>query len=49
MELINLQSARLSEAREAKIVILTKAVEDGNDPEVPIRMAMMENEIDEAT
>ena len=28
----NLQIARLSEAREANIVMLNQAVEDGNDP-----------------
>ena len=32
VELINLQSATLSEAREAKSVIITQVVEDGNDP-----------------
>ena len=31
VELLNLQSARLSNAREAKRVVLNKAVKDGND------------------
>ena len=29
--------------------MLTRALEDGNDPEVPVNMAILENEIDEAT
>ena len=49
MELINLHSARLSEAREEKRVMLTQSVEDRNDPEAPIRMAILENNIDEVT
>ena len=36
VELLNLQSARLSEAREVKKAMLTQVVEDGNDPEAPI-------------
>ena len=49
MELLSLQSARLSEAREAKRVIPTQEVEDENNPEAPIKLDMLENEIDEAT
>ena len=49
MELINLQSARISVARESKKVMMTQAVEYGNDPETPINLDMMENEIYEAT
>ena len=48
MELLNLQSASLSEVSESKIFMLTQAVEDGNDPEAPAQLAMLENEIDEA-
>ena len=48
MELINLQSERISEERE-KIFMLTQAVEYGNEPESLIKLAMLENEIDEAT
>ena len=46
MELLNLQSARLSEAREARIFVLTQAVEYGNEPESSIMLAMLENDID---
>ena len=46
--LFNLDSARLSKEREAKRVILNQEVEDGNDPEAPIKMAILENDIDEA-
>ena len=49
MELLNLHIARLSEAREENKVMLTQEVQEGNDPEARINMAMMENEIDEAT
>ena len=49
MELLNLHSARLSEAREAKIVVLTQAVEDGNYPEALGKLAMLKNKIDEST
>ena len=49
VELLNLQSSRLSEAREAKRAMLTKAVEDGNDPEATINLDMLENKIVEAT
>ena len=49
VELINLQSARLSEEREAKRVMLTQAEEDWNDLEAPTKLAILENEIDEAT
>ena len=48
VEILNLQSARLSEAREAKRSILTQAVEGDNYLDVLIKMAMLENEIDEA-
>ena len=48
MELINLQSERISEERE-KIFMLTQAVEYGDEPESLIKLAMLENEIDEAT
>ena len=48
VELLNLQSARLGELSESKIFMLTQAVEDGNDPEAPAQLAMLENEIDEA-
>ena len=48
MGIPNLQIARLSEAREANIVMLNQAVEDGNYPETPIMLAIMENDIDEA-
>ena len=47
--LFNLDSARLSKEREAKRVILNQEVEDGNDPEAPIKLDMLENEIYEAT
>ena len=43
VKLINLHSARISEAMEAKRVVMTRAVEDGNEPESPIKMAMLEN------
>ena len=43
VELLNLHSARLSEAREAKRVMLTQAVEDGNYSKSPIKMYMLEN------
>ena len=49
MELLNLHSARLGEAREANRFILNQAVEDDNEPEAQINMAMIENEIDETT
>ena len=41
VELIKLQSARLSEARESKKVMLTQEVEDGNDPEVPTNLDIL--------
>ena len=41
IELLNLQIARLSEEREAKIVMLTEVVEDNNNPEAPINMAIL--------
>ena len=31
-----------------KRVMLNQAVEDGNDPEAPIKLDMLENDIDEA-
>ena len=34
---------------EENKVMLTQEVQEGNDPEARINMAMMENEIDEAT
>ena len=46
MEILNIQSARLSEARKAKKVILTQEVEDGNEPESPIKLNRLENDID---
>ena len=49
VEVLSLQSVRISEAREANRVMLNQAVEDGNDPEAPINLAMLENEIDRAT
>ena len=49
VELLNLQSERLSEAIEAKRVMLTQAVKDVNYPEAPIKLDIMENEIDEET
>ena len=47
--LLNLHSARLSESREAKRVMLTQTVEDGHDLESPISMDMLENYINGAT
>ena len=35
--------------KEKKIFMLTQAVEYGNEPESLIKLAMLENEIDEAT
>ena len=49
VELLNLQNARLSEARESKRGMMTQAVEYGNDPEAPVKLSMLENEIYEAT
>ena len=49
MELLNLHSARQSDAREVKRVVLPQTVEDGNDLESPIKLNILENEIDEAT
>ena len=49
MELLKLQSARLSEARESKKVMLSQAIEYGNDSEIPTRMAILKNDTDEAT
>ena len=45
MELLKPQSARLSESREGKKVMLPHAVGYGNDPEAPIKLAMTENDI----
>ena len=42
MELLNLQSAIPSEAMEVRIVVLYHAVEDGNYPEAPIKLDMLE-------
>ena len=42
VELLNLQSARLSKEREAKRVMLNQLVEDGNYEEAPIKLAMLE-------
>ena len=49
VKIINFQSVRLSEEREAKRAMLTQAVEDGNEPEEPINLDMLENKIDKAT
>ena len=49
MGLLKLQSTRLREAREAKKVVLTQVVEYGNNPEAPINLDGMENDIYEAT
>ena len=48
VELLNLQSEMISEAKNSKRVIMTQAVEDGKDPEEPINMAVLENDINEA-
>ena len=49
VELLEIHSARLSEAREVKRVMIVQEVKDGNDSEAPIKLSMMENEIKEAT
>ena len=49
MELINLNIASLINSREAKRVVLIQAVEDENNPESPINLDMLENDIYEAT
>ena len=49
VKIINFQSVRLSEEREAKRAMLTQAVEDGNEPEEPINLDVLENKIDKAT
>ena len=49
MEILNLRSARLSEARESKRVMLNQAVEYVNGPEAPINLDTLENKIDEST
>ena len=49
MEILNLCSAMLNEAREANRVIMNQAVENRNDPKAPIKMDMLENEIYEST
>ena len=41
VEIINLQSARPSEAKKAKTVIMNQAAEDGNYPESPIKLDML--------
>ena len=41
VELLNLQSARLSEAREVNRVILTQAMEDGGELEAPIKLNIL--------
>ena len=48
MELLNLQSASLSESSEVRIVMLNQTVEYGNDPEASIKLDMLENDIYEA-
>ena len=45
VEPINLQSSRLSEAREANKGMMTQAVQEGNYPEAPIKLAILENYI----
>ena len=49
VEILNLKSARISEAIKVKKVMMTQTVEYMNDPESPINLAMLENEIYEAT
>ena len=49
METLNLNNARLSEARESNRFMLSQEVEDGNGPEAPIKLAVLENNIYEAT
>ena len=49
MELINLQSARLIKENKVKRSMMNQELEDGNDPEAPIKLDMLENEIYEAT
>ena len=41
VELLSFHSERISEASEAKKFMLNRAVEDGNDPEAPIKLAML--------
>ena len=47
--MLKIHSARLSETREAKGGMLTQSLEDYNDPELSTNLAMLENDIDEAT
>ena len=49
MALLNLQSARIIEAREANKVMMTQEILDQNEPEALIKLSMLENEIDKAT
>ena len=45
VELLNLRSARVSKSREAKRGMLNQAEEDGNEPEAPINIEILENDI----
>ena len=49
VEILNIESKRLSESREVRRVMLNQAVECGNYPESHIKLAILENEIYEAT
>ena len=45
VELLNLQSTVLSDGREEKRDMMVQSVEDGNNPEAPINMEILENDM----